>query len=720
MRAEASHLAADCKELNARYEALKLAQKQLAYEDTVDEDRNAGLEAMKALKAKQTAIEVQLGETELYSKTLVHMLRRSEEEKLSEMAALKAFEDSLAVHRAELDLADGVLRQVNKARDEEQQALAKLHTDLRKEMATLDKKLEARRQEVKVRQDKARWRMAKAAEEAALKNAAQGMLTEDQERAMIERAKNLTAEHDILRQEKMSAQAEADGLEAEFAAIRFAAGVRVDSALAAAAAAAAAADEPFAEPKPEPGPIVARFAQLEEEIHSIESTLAENMQLLALQQQQLSVLGVLKQPRARDAADEADRDVEVLEALQKRVEDAKRSTGGVTRDLETSRSLRLHLEQSLSDLGGRLRALPPVDAHHQATPAELAWERAAGELEASADALPTGWARDMARKTVAVARHMHQLRGAVNPNAAASGAVAAAAAWERSELGAAASAARPPEAATLFASERGTAPRAEGEGEEAEAEPTAEELAENAANAAREAATEKLLEATVESLIVSNEWSVRVRPGSSGPTRPSRNITGKALTDAVAAFERTWRDGAATEASAAKESEATRTAGAAAATTSSAAAASGGDPFGAQAAAQQRKILTDSLAGAYATVSATVGLTETPRPEDVRGRPPPPLSLPRPPFSSLRPSSLNPPPQTPPHPPLNARRSRPWACPRRWPRSPRRATSSASWRWRPPWWATTGRRARPRRAWGRWWRRGGRRPQTRCCRSASG
>jgi len=299
----------------------------MAYEDTVDEDRNRGLDAMKALKGRLDGIDEQISETEQYTKTLTHMLRRSEDQKLSELAALKAFEDSLGVHRAELELAEGVLRQVSKARDEEQIALAKLHTDLRKEMATLDKKLEGRRAEVKVRQEKARWRVAKAAEEAALKSVAAGCLSEEQERAMIEKAKNLTAEHDILRQERLATQAEADAVEKEFAAIRFAAGVRQEAAAAAGGGGSGGGgsgggggegegSEPFAEARPDPQPVVQRFAQLEEEIHGIENALAEYKQLLALQQQQLGVLGVLKQPRARDAADEADRDVEVLETLQ--------------------------------------------------------------------------------------------------------------------------------------------------------------------------------------------------------------------------------------------------------------------------------------------------------------------------------------------------------------------------------------------------------------------
>ena len=59
---------------------------------------------------------------------------------------------------------------------------------------SLDKKLEARRGEVKARQEKAKWRLAKMLEELSLKAQAEGEMTEEEEKAMLEKAKNLSAE----------------------------------------------------------------------------------------------------------------------------------------------------------------------------------------------------------------------------------------------------------------------------------------------------------------------------------------------------------------------------------------------------------------------------------------------------------------------------------------------------------------------------------------------
>ena len=529
--------------------------RSLQYEDTVDEDRNHGIEALMAQRERLKALTVDLSETEAYSKTLQHMLRRSEDEKLSELAQLKAYEDALTVHRAELELAEDVQRQVTKARDEELRALQKLHLDVRTAVTTLDKKLEGRRLEVKIRQDKAKYRLLKLQEEMALKSAAEGILTPEQELAMVEKARANAIEHDSLRMEKLTVVAEADQLEAEFVSLRFAAGWRPEGAEGGAAGAAKVEEDTFARPDPEP--IINRLAQLEEEIHSIDETLRENVALLQIQQQQRGVLSVIKQPRATDALDEVDQEVDAIARLQARTEDAKRSFEASHRDLESTRSLRLHLEQSLASLGERVGALPPLHAQPPNTPAERAYERALAELEAVTDRMSSAWARKQSRAALELMRRMHKLVQTVDPMAGAAGALAASDAWERSETGAAAALARPAEQAELGALSReggggGGAGGAEDEGgeggEELSPEERAAQEAERAAaeqhEALQQAATDKRIEATIESLLVQNEWSVRVRPGSSGPSRPFRSITGKTMTDAVAAFERTWRGAA--------------------------------------------------------------------------------------------------------------------------------------------------------------------------------
>jgi len=53
--------------------------------------------------------------------------------------------------------------------------------------------------------------------------------------------------------------------------------------------------------------------------------------------------------------------------------------------------------------------------------------------------------------------------------------------------------------------------------------------------------TDRRLDATIDSLVVKNEWSIRVRPGSSGGSRPVKAISSKILTDASSAFNETFK-----------------------------------------------------------------------------------------------------------------------------------------------------------------------------------
>ena len=107
--------------------------------------------------------------------------------------------------------------------------------------------------------------------------------------------------------------------------------------------------------------------------------------------------------------------------------------------------------------------------------------------------------------------------------------------------------------------------------------------------------SDRRLEATIESLIVKNEWSIRVRPGS-GATR--KTISGKVLNEAVQAFEKTWKDvgsGAFSAAAALGAREAPSFSAAAGAGASSGDGAAGGggaggdDPFSREASQQRRR-----------------------------------------------------------------------------------------------------------------------------------
>jgi len=543
--------------MRERQVKLVLDERQLKNADTVEQDRVDGLAGMLEKKEILSKISESINETEQYSKTLMHMLRRSEDEKLSEMAQLKAFEEGLAVHRQELDLADDVMRQVGKSRDDELRALQKLHSDLRKAITTLDKKLEFRRVEVKIRQDKAKYRLLKLQEEIALKSAAEGLLTPEQEMAMVEKARQNALEAESLRSEKMAAQTEADQLEAEFNAIRFAAGGREQATNALSPGGKKEEAEDFTRPDPEP--IIMRLAQLEEELVAIDDTLRENNSLLSIQTKQRGVLSVIKQPKARDASDETDKDLEQFERLESRILEAKRQQEGSQRDLEVARFAKLHLEQSISNLFDRVNALPIHDVRAPNSRSQQIFNRTMTELEGLSEQLPSPWSRNQARRAAFLMQKFATLLHLTDPDSAVQGAIQAGEAWEKSFLGRQALSTRTEED-SLVNEEKG----AEGENgedknnEKAAAAAAAEETRSDApgedddegekedlppaADAEKAAADkEKLMEATIESLLVSNEWSVRVRPGSSGPSRPYRNISGKNLGEAVAAFERTWR-----------------------------------------------------------------------------------------------------------------------------------------------------------------------------------
>lgn len=89
MRAEASKMSHQVRTLEKQYEQTQLECSQLIYEDTVDSDRKNGLRRMNELKDQIVSLLTQLEECEFYQKTLQHMIKRSEEEKLEELSTLK-------------------------------------------------------------------------------------------------------------------------------------------------------------------------------------------------------------------------------------------------------------------------------------------------------------------------------------------------------------------------------------------------------------------------------------------------------------------------------------------------------------------------------------------------------------------------------------------------------------------------------------------------------
>lgn len=110
---------------------------------------------------------------------------------------------------------------------------------------------------------------------------------------------------------------------------------------------------------PDPEPIVARFRGLEGELAHVEGTLGDYEARLRLLSGERARLGALSQPCARDAGDEDGNDLGGLDELRARVEGARRTRGAVRRGAAEVALLRLRLEQSVSVLGERLGALGP-------------------------------------------------------------------------------------------------------------------------------------------------------------------------------------------------------------------------------------------------------------------------------------------------------------------------------------------------------------------------
>ena len=161
LRLEASrvHHAAETKQ--KEYDALQSELVKLKHEDDVALEREDAMREMAAEKERIASIQAEYDATTLYEKTLGHMLGRAQRDKLAQLEALRSFEDAIKVHKHELELAEGMRRTVHKSRDTEVAELAKMRGDVKEQLRLLDVKLEARRMEVKARQEKAKWRMAK-------------------------------------------------------------------------------------------------------------------------------------------------------------------------------------------------------------------------------------------------------------------------------------------------------------------------------------------------------------------------------------------------------------------------------------------------------------------------------------------------------------------------------------------------------------------------------
>ncbi len=235
----------------------------LFYTTQVADEHAAWRQTMRAYKVRTEVQHEQLREVEAYHATLQHMLSRGLRDRVLQQSTLSALEEGLRVHEREEAMHANVLQQVIRSRDTELGELGRVRAETARFLSVLDAKLEARRVEVKSRQDKARWRLMKLASERAMKSKAEGELTAEEERAMITTAQNLAQDAAALVAAKMRTQASADAAEGLFHHVRFAAGSPGPGP----DAMVTAEGEPFEMPDTEA--IVLRFAALEGDVAAV-------------------------------------------------------------------------------------------------------------------------------------------------------------------------------------------------------------------------------------------------------------------------------------------------------------------------------------------------------------------------------------------------------------------------------------------------------------------
>jgi hypothetical protein len=245
----------------------------------------------------------------------------------------------------------------------------------------MDKKLEGRKQELRLRQEKARLMAANIDLDAAV--SAHGKMSAEEERLMMEKLKKISQEAAEIRSSRVRAQAEADAAEAEFNSLRFAAGVQQPPAApngaaggGAGAPAAAAANttaeasrsmgeasmltggdgeeadgaENLVYTDPDPDAIINRFAALEMEMKQIEAQVSDYTSRLKTLRSRHNYLQSVKQPTARDARDEVDNDLTTIDRLTQKGELAKRALDTAKDELKEAENVKMQLQQSIAML----------------------------------------------------------------------------------------------------------------------------------------------------------------------------------------------------------------------------------------------------------------------------------------------------------------------------------------------------------------------------------
>lgn len=187
----------------ARHEAERLGLREreadaelagIRYEDEVSSEHSAWRGTIQAFRERISGFRASLEDVEAYGATLRHVLLRDLADRVAHQATLEALEAGLRAQRGEAERHTALLLLVLRSRDAELGELTRVRAEARRFLALLDGKLEARRVEVQARQEKARWRRRALEAERAMRARAEGELTAEGERALIDAARNQARE----------------------------------------------------------------------------------------------------------------------------------------------------------------------------------------------------------------------------------------------------------------------------------------------------------------------------------------------------------------------------------------------------------------------------------------------------------------------------------------------------------------------------------------------
>ena len=194
VRTDASRARHDAECLGLRLREAEAELAGIRYEDEISSEQATWRVSIQELRERITDFRGRLDEVEAYGATLRHMLLRDLAERVVHQSTLSALEEGLRVQHAEAARQTALLLVVHRSRDSELAELGRVRAEARRFLALLDGKLEARRVEVQARQEKARWRRRKLEAERVMHAQAEGELTAEQERAMIEAARDQSRE----------------------------------------------------------------------------------------------------------------------------------------------------------------------------------------------------------------------------------------------------------------------------------------------------------------------------------------------------------------------------------------------------------------------------------------------------------------------------------------------------------------------------------------------